>query len=324
MLTRPFATVVAAACGLLVGVAVLRRRHQSKHNGHCNSTTTPTNSKGNSDATLPQTDARTQHLSNQHAGQPRDFSRVCIVTGGSRGVGAAVCKRLAVDGYAVAVNFVVNKNQADEVVANITSTGGRAMAVQANVSKEIDVVRMFDEVEAEFGVVTACVNNAGIIGPFDGLLALHTADVAAVMATNLYGPFYVLREAARRMSTVGGYTKGGKGGAIVNVSAGSAFTGSPLAYAMSKGALNSLTASSARELVSHGIRVNTVTPGPTYTDMMTGFSQTDIDAMAAAIPMKRAGDACEVAAGIAWLLSDDASFVVDANLRIAGGKSLFE
>ena len=249
----------------------------------------------------------------------RDFrapsKKVCLVTGGSRGIGAAVCERLAADGYKVAVNYRSNKEQADEVVKRIRSQGGIAVAVQGDVANQQEVPQLFDMVSAQLGAVpTAVVNNAGLLGPLTGLTDDATlGELGRVMGTNLYGVLHVLQEVAKRMQP---------GGAVVNVSAGSAYTGQPLAYAMSKGALNSLTAGCVPELAGLGIRINTVSPGPVYTDMMGDFDQVARDQMAAAIPLARAGEPGEVAAGISWLLSDDASFVSGANLRIAGGKPL--
>lgn len=244
---------------------------------------------------------------------------VCVVTGGSRGIGEAICIRLAQDGYKVAVNYNANTTQAEEVVKRIREGGGTAMAIQANVSLEADVVRMLETVDKELGPVTACVNNAAILGPLTGLLDSETSeDMQTIMATNLFGSFYVMREAAKRMST----KRGGKGGAIVNISAGAAFTGEPLAYAMSKGALNTLTEGCVKELTPQGIRVNTISPGPTNTDMMKDFSEEEIAGMEASIPMGRAGQAKEVASAVSFLLSSDSSYISGTNLRVAGGKPL--
>ena len=153
-----------------------------------------------------------------------------------------------------------------------------------------------------------------------GLLDNETSErIDDVMRINFYGSFHMLCEAAKRMSC----KLGGKGGAIVNISAGSAFTGKPLAYAISKAALNCLTTGIVDELALHGIRINTVSPGPTETDMMSDFSRHEIDEMAKAVPMGRVGEASEIAAGVRWLLSDEASYVSGTNLRIAGGKTLY-
>lgn len=313
--SSPCALVAAAACGVAVGYVLALHRKESST---CALTEVEPGDRSRSKV----------FASGQLEAQPSAYTpltvkaspRICIVTGGSRGIGAAVCERLAADGYRVVVNYQSDKRSADALVCRIVAAGGSAIASQADVGQQADVARMFDQADMAFGAaVTCCVNNAGILGPLTGLCDPATFDqLKQIMSTNLHGPFLVMREAAKRMSVV----KGGKGGAIVNVSAGSAFTGTPLAYAMSKGALNSLTAGCIQELVEHGIRVNTVSPGPTNSDMMMSFSASDVAQMSAAIPMKRPGETTEVAAAIAWLLSDDASYVVGTNLRVAGGKSL--
>lgn len=244
---------------------------------------------------------------------------VVIVTGGSRGIGAAVCERLALEGYHVVVNYVAHRAQALAVLARIRGHGGTGVVLQADVCRPEEVARLFDEAERHLGSVTGCVNSAGVLGPLTGLCDDRTgSECASVMATNLYGTFYMMREACRRMST----KMGGQGGAIVNLGAGSAYTGSPLAYAMSKGALLSLTLGCVSEMAAGGIRLNMVSPGPTESDMMHAFSAKEMAQMAADIPMGRPGRAEEVAAAVAWLLSDEASFVAGANLRVAGGKAL--
>eukprot|EP00164_Ancoracysta_twista_P010879 GFYU01016563.1.p1 GENE.GFYU01016563.1~~GFYU01016563.1.p1 ORF type:complete len:335 (-),score=56.69 GFYU01016563.1:26-1030(-) len=317
----------AATCGLVLGYLAGTRcagtRAPACTTIHTTNGTAGDDAEGGPGAGDTQNDATTHcpdtsHA--QHAGQPRDSTaRVCIVTGGSRGIGAAICERLARDGYKVAVNYARNSEEAEAVVQRIHDAGGDAIAVQADVSVVTEVTRLFDTVEGRLGRVTACVNNAAILGPLTGLFEDSTwSQLEQVMRINLYGAFHVLREAARRMSR----DLGGHGGAIVNISAGSAYTGTPLAYAMSKGALNSLTEGCVGELAACGIRVNSVSPGPCYTDMMADFSKEDIAWMANTIPMKRPGQPAEIAEGVAWLLSDHASFVSGSNLRIAGGKPL--
>ena len=301
--------IAAAACGILIGYAVASNIHQRTRRREADF-----RRRGRGQAAVSVYPYRVKER--RHGDEGVEGDRVCIVTGGSRGIGAAVCRRLGTEGYRVAVNYATNKKQAEEVVNDIIRAGGTAMAVKADVSVLSEVDRMFDQVEAEMGPITSCVNNAGIIGPLSGLMAeaeTTLQQLPRVLAVNLYGPFHVLYVAARRMRNAG---------SIVNVSAGSAFTGSPLCYAISKGALNSLTAGSVKELAQRRIRINTVSPGPTYTDMMNPFSQEEIDGMCAAIPFGRAGDAEEIAAGIAWLLSPDASYVSGTNLRIGGGKPL--
>jgi NAD(P)-dependent dehydrogenase (short-subunit alcohol dehydrogenase family) len=194
------------------------------------------------------------------------MSKVVIVTGGSRGIGAATCKSAAERGYAVCVNYVRNREVAEQVVAECWKAGARSVAVQADVAVEADVVRLFDAVDGELGRVTALVNNAGILEKQSRVEDVDAARLARVFAANVTGTFLCCREAVRRMST----RRGGAGGAIVNVSSVAARLGSPgeyVDYAAAKGAVDTLTIGLSKELAGEGIRVNAVRPGFIYTDI---------------------------------------------------------
>ncbi|MEK9723349.1 MAG: SDR family oxidoreductase, partial [Rhodospirillaceae bacterium] len=233
------------------------------------------------------------------------MNRVTIVTGASRGIGAAAARLCARDGHAVGVNYVGNADKAAAVVAAIADAGGRAIAVQADTGVEADVARMFETVAAELGPVTGLVNNAGVHGPRGRLDGLTDADIVEVLNVNVRGYFLCARAAVMCMST----KHGGAGGAIVNVSSGSAHLGAPndgILYAASKGAVNSLTIGLSQEVAREGIRVNTVSPGLTETDMP---ARETLDRVGPTLPSGRAGQPSEIAEAIVWLLSDAASYV---------------
>lgn len=242
--------------------------------------------------------------------------KVVIVTGGSRGIGAATAKQLGAEGWAVAINYQANAAAAGETAAAVEAAGGAAMIVQADTSSESDVARMFSEVETAWGRLDALVNNAGMVGPRGKLEALTLDAMQRVLAVNVTGYMLCARAAVKRMSTA----HGGNGGVIVNVSSGSAHRGGAhdnILYAVSKGAVNSLTIGLSQEVAGEGIRVNAVAPGLTRTDMPSA------DALATQgsnIPMGRVGEANEIAEGIVWLMSDKASYIAGANIRIAGGR----
>ena len=241
---------------------------------------------------------------------------VAVVTGASRGIGAAVARKLGGLGYRVAVNYSTSETAAQQVVADVETAGGMAMPVQADVADEHAVAAMFEQVEAELGTPTALVNNAAIHGPHGRVEDLTVAELREVLAVNVVGLVVCSQEAVRRMST----RHGGSGGAIVNVSSGAAYMGVPgvgVHYALSKGAVNSFSIGLSQEVAGDGIRVNSVSPGPTRTDM---FNPDDLPSVAAALPMGRVGEPEEIAEAVAWLLSDQASFVAGANIRAAGGR----
>lgn len=248
------------------------------------------------------------------------MSQIILITGGSRGIGAATA-RLAVErGYQVCVNYRANRVAADTVVADIERAGGRAIAVGADVSIEADVVRLFETVDAQLGRLTALVNNAGILERQARVDAIDAARLSRVFATNVTGAFVCAREAVRRMSTA----HGGAGGAIVNVSSRAAQLGAPgeyVDYAASKAALDVLTIGLAREVAGEGIRVNGVRAGIIYTDIhASGGEPGRVDRLGPTLPMRRGGEAIEVARAILWLLSDEASYSTGTFIDVAGGR----
>jgi NAD(P)-dependent dehydrogenase (short-subunit alcohol dehydrogenase family) len=244
------------------------------------------------------------------------MSKITIVTGGSRGIGAATATLLASHGHAVCVNYVSNADAASKVVGEIEAAGGRALAVQADTSVEADVMRMFETVDKELGTLTGLVNNAGTNGRRTRVDDLQPDEIRQLLDINVLGCILCAREAVKRMST----THGGQGGAIVNVSSGSANIGNPgigVLYATSKGALNSFSIGLAQEVAAEGVRVNIVAPGMTQTDM-PGADR--IVAQASKIPMGRVAEPIEVAEAIYFLLSDNASYIAGANIRVGGGR----
>ena len=248
------------------------------------------------------------------------MSRVVIVTGGSRGIGAATSRLAAERGYAVCVNYRANRTAADAVVASIEAAGGTAIAVGADVASEADVVRLFSTVDAALGPVYALVNNAGILERQTRVERMDAARIDRIFATNVRGAFVCAREAVKRMSTA----NGGAGGAIVNVSSRAAQLGAPgeyVDYAASKAALDALTIGLAREVAAEGIRVNGVRAGIIDTDIHAdGGEPRRVDRLAPTLPMRRGGEAVEVARAILWLLSDDASYSTGTFIDVAGGR----
>jgi NAD(P)-dependent dehydrogenase (short-subunit alcohol dehydrogenase family) len=246
--------------------------------------------------------------------------QVALITGGSRGIGAATARLAAERGYAVAINYVRNEAAARSLVADIERAGGRAIAVQADVGCEEDVCRLFAEVDRQLGVLDALVNNAGILDVQTRLEHMNAARLNRVFTINITGAFLCAREAVRRMSTA----RGGQGGSIVNVSSGAARLGSPgeyVDYAASKGAIDTMTIGLSREVAEEGIRVNAVRPGFIYTEIhATGGEPNRVDRVKAFVPMKRGGSADEVARAILWLLSDEASYSTGTFIDVTGGK----
>ncbi|CAD5254193.1 MULTISPECIES: SDR family oxidoreductase [Halomonadaceae] len=243
------------------------------------------------------------------------MSKVVIVTGGSRGIGAATAKLLGAKGYAVCVNYLANRELADDAADCIIRAGGRAFACQADVSSEADVIGLFDAAEERFGKVTHLVNNAGILFTQSKLVDIDLERFNQVLNSNVVSCFLCSREAVRRFPA---------GSAIVNVSSLASQTGSPseyVDYAASKGAMDTLTKGLSREVAGSGIRVNAVRPGFIYTDMHAdGGEPGRVDRLAPQIPMQRGGSAEEVANTIAWLLSDEASYVTGSFIDVAGGR----
>ncbi|MBL0143707.1 MAG: SDR family oxidoreductase [Betaproteobacteria bacterium] len=248
------------------------------------------------------------------------MERVAIITGASRGIGAATAILAASRGYAVCVNYLRNEAAAREVESAIKGAGGRAIVVAADVAKEADVVRLFETVDWELGPLNALVNNAGALERQMRLENMDGARIGRVLATNVVGSFLCAREAVRRMST----NRGGKGGAIVNVSSGAARLGSPeeyIDYAASKGAVDTMTIGLSREVAAEGIRVNAVRPGLVITDIhAAGGEPGRVERMKSSVPLGRGGMPEEVANAILWLLSDEASFVTGAFIDVSGGR----
>lgn len=246
--------------------------------------------------------------------------KTLIVTGGSRGIGATTAKLAAQRGYAVCVNYLQDDVAAAEVVSAIQKDGGKAIAAQADVGVESDVVAMFEKVDRELSGLTALVNNAATLEPQMRLEQMDAARMQRMFSTNAIGPMLCAREAVRRMST----KHGGSGGAIVNVSSGAARFGSPneyVDYAATKGAIDTFTVGLAAEVAAEGIRVNGVRPGYIYTSMHAkGGEPGRVDRVKTMVPLQRGGQPEEVAAAILWLLSEEASFVTGSILDVSGGR----
>ncbi len=245
---------------------------------------------------------------------------VVLITGGSRGIGAATAVLAAGRGYAVCVNYRSNAQAADAVVTAIAKAGGSAIAVQGDVSVESDVVRLFETCDARLGRLTALVNNAAILETQTRVDSMDAARLQRILATNVTGAFICAREAVKRMST----RHGGSGGAIVNLSSRASVLGSPgeyVDYAASKAAVDTLTIGLAQEVAGEGIRVNAVRAGIIYTEIhASGGEPGRVDRMKAFVPMRRGGTAEEVAKAILWLLSDDASYTTGSFLDVSGGR----
>ena len=248
------------------------------------------------------------------------MGKVMLVTGASRGIGAATARLAAARGYAVCVNYLRQRDAAEAVVAAIARAGGRALAAGADVASDADVARMFDAAEKALGPVTALVNNAGILERQMRLEDMDLARLNRVLAANLTGTFLCSREAVRRMST----RRGGAGGAIVNVSSMAARLGAPgeyVDYAAAKGAVDALTVGLAKEVAGDGIRVNAVRPGLIYTDIhASGGEPGRIERLKDSVPLKRGGQPEEVARAILWLASEEASYVTGSFIDVSGGR----
>ncbi len=245
---------------------------------------------------------------------------VMIITGGSRGIGAATAKLAASRGYAVCINFQRGHDAAEQVVHDITITGGRAIAVQADISSEADVLALFRQVDSALGKVSALINNAAALEPQMRLDAMDAARMERIFSVNVLGSMICAREAVRRMST----RHGGRGGTIVNVSSGAAKYGSPgeyVDYAASKGAIETFTVGLAAEVAQEGIRVNSVRPGCIYTELHAkGGEPQRVDRVKALVPMRRGGQPEEVANAILWLTSEEASYITGTILDVSGGR----
>jgi NAD(P)-dependent dehydrogenase (short-subunit alcohol dehydrogenase family) len=250
----------------------------------------------------------------------RSKEPVLLVTGGSRGIGAATARLAAEQGYRVAVNYNSNARAAARTVRAIEKAGGKAVAIQADVSKENEVVSLFEEVEAALGPIYGLVNNAGIIGSSGRVEDLTAETLEAVIRLNVIGAIFCAREAVRRMST----KRGGKGGAIVNVSSRASKLGSPgefVHYAASKGAIDSMTIGLAREVGAEGIRVNAVAPGLILTEIHASVGDHGrLERFVGGVPVGRVGTAREVAQTILFLLSPHAGYVSGTIVDVSGGR----
>ncbi|CAI0987810.1 SDR family oxidoreductase [Serratia quinivorans] len=248
------------------------------------------------------------------------MTKVALVTGASRGIGRATALLLARQGYAVGVNYLQNEAAAQQVVAEIESLGGRALALRADIGDESQVVAMFSQLDATLGPIDALVNNAGILFQQSSIEQLTAERINKVLSTNVTGYFLCCRETVKRMA----HRHGGQGGAIVNVSSAAARLGAPgeyIDYAASKGAVDTLTTGLALEVAAQGIRVNAVRPGLIYTEMhASGGEPGRVDRVKSSLPMQRGGTPEEVAEIIAWLLSDAASYVTGSFIEAAGGR----
>jgi NAD(P)-dependent dehydrogenase (short-subunit alcohol dehydrogenase family) len=248
------------------------------------------------------------------------MDEVLIITGASRGIGAATARIAGRSGYAVCVNYLKNKAAAMQIVEEIKVDGGRALAGGADISREEEVVKLFRTVDDKLGKISALVNNAGILETQMRIEQMDAARLNRVFKTNITGSFLCAREAVKRMST----KNGGKGGAIVNVSSAAARLGSAgeyVDYAASKGAIDTFTRGLAQEVAEEGIRVNAVRPGVIDTDIhASGGEPGRVERVKASVPMKRGGSAEEVAKAIMWLLSSESSYTTGSLLEVSGGR----
>jgi NAD(P)-dependent dehydrogenase (short-subunit alcohol dehydrogenase family) len=250
----------------------------------------------------------------------RQSKKTMLITGGSRGIGAAVAISAAQRGYAVAVNYASNEAAANQVVEQITNAGGEAFAIQGDVARENDILRMFEAIDSHWGRLDALINNAGIVAIKARVDEMSLERLQKMFATNVIGSFICAREAIKRMSK----KYSGDGGVIVNISSAAARLGSPseyVDYASSKGAIDTMTIGLSKELAADGIRVNAVRPGLITTEIHASGGQPDrVERFVSMIPMQRGGTAQEVANTVMWLASDEASYVTGALIDVSGGR----
>ena len=248
------------------------------------------------------------------------MNKVVLITGASRGIGAATARLAAERGYAACVNYQQNVSAAETVVREIKAAGGIANKIRADVGVESEVVQMFQQIDKTFGSLTALVNCAGLVEKQIRIEEINAARLHRTFSTNVTGSFLCAREAIHRMST----KRGGIGGAIVNVSSMAAVLGSPgeyVDYAAAKAAIDAMTIGLAKEVADEGIRVNGVRPGLIYTEFHAGGGDpTRVDRLKETVPMKRGGQPIEVAQAILWLLSDEASYCTGTILNVSGGR----
>jgi len=247
------------------------------------------------------------------------MSNVCIITGGSRGIGAACAELAAEAGLTVCFSYVSNKQAADSVVSEIENAGGKAVAVKADVASEADILNLYQEAD-KLGTLKALINNAGIVGLSERVEDFSAERLQRMFSVNITGSFLCAREAVKRMSI----KHGGEGGAIVNLSSAAAYLGSPnqyVDYAASKAAIDTFTKGLALEVADEGVRVNAIRPGLIDTDIHESGGEVDrVKRLEHMVPMKRGGSAMEVAKAIIWLTSDDASYVTGDSINVTGGR----
>jgi NAD(P)-dependent dehydrogenase (short-subunit alcohol dehydrogenase family) len=248
------------------------------------------------------------------------MSKVMLITGASRGIGAATARLAATRGYALCLNFRQRQDAAEQLLSELQRSGVRAIAVEADVSNEAEVAKLFAALDAEFGRLDVLVNNAGMLEQQTRLDDMDGPRLARVFGVNVFGSFFCAREAVKRMST----RYGGRGGAIVNVSSMAARLGAPgeyVDYAAAKGAIDSMTIGLAKEVAAEGIRVNAVRPGVIRTDIhASGGDPGRVERMEPSIPLRRGGQVEEVAEAIIWLASESASYTTGAFLDVSGGR----
>ena len=247
-------------------------------------------------------------------------SNTVIITGASRGIGAASARLAAARGFSVAVNYATGASEAAEVVRSIRGQGGKAAAIQADIAREADVVRLFADAERQLGSIRGLVNNAGVTGGFARIEAVPADALERLFAVNVTGAILCAREAVKRMST----RHGGQGGVIVNISSLAARTGSAgewVHYAASKGAIDTFTIGLAREVAGEGIRVNAVAPGLVETGIHAANGEPGrLERLKNTIPMGRPGKPVEIAEAVVWLLSPGSSYVTGSILEVGGGR----
>jgi NAD(P)-dependent dehydrogenase (short-subunit alcohol dehydrogenase family) len=248
--------------------------------------------------------------------------RVMLITGASRGIGAATARLAAARGYAVAINYVARKDAAEAVAADVGKAGRKAITIQADIGRPQEIARLFQTIDAEFGRLDAFFNNAGILRRAANFVDIAPARLQEILAVNTAGAFITAQEAVRRMST----RSGGHGGVIINMSSLAAKLGGAAEstdYAFSKGAIDTLTVGLAKELASEGIRVNAVRPGLIETDIQKDFGIGDrVGKYKELVPLKRGGTPQEVAEAVLWLCSDQASYITGVLLDVSGGRGL--
>lgn len=259
-------------------------------------------------------------MSAQSSSESVSARPVAIVTGASRGIGAATAVLLATRGYDICVNYRSNRKAAEAVLARVREAGATAVAIAADIASETEVETLFRHVDEQLGRPRVLINNAAFLLRQSPLVEMSAQRINAVLGTNVTGTFLCCREAVKRMA----FSRGGSGGAIVNVSSGAARIGSPneyIDYAASKGAVDTLTLGLAKEVAGEGIRVNGVRPGFIHTDMhAAGGEPNRIERLRGSIPLGRGGEPEEVAAAIAWLVSEEASYTTGAIVDVTGGR----